>query len=1107
MKGSSQISYFKKCFVLFTLTIFSLFLNSSQTQAQVINFTDFEFKQTLINRFGFDQNHNQEIEISEVDFVDTLDLTLSSSHFKDLNGIEAFTSLKYLNCSGAYLTKTPDFSKNLALEHLNCTGNQIDSLDLSKNKSLKVLKCGYTSLKKLDLSKNTLLNLLECGFNMFTSLNVSNTLLEELTVNSNPQLKTLKVDNCLKLLRLNCSSNSIDTLDLSKCKALKYLDCSGNNLHNLSFGNNKGLIELNCEKNPITRLDVSNLTLLTNLVFGLDKITSLKADNCSSIQGLLFSSPSLDSLELSNCTSLKYIYCNTGNLKFLNVNNCTELMDIICFNNKLSSLDLSTNISLQSFNCSDNQITKLDVSNNPSLTYLNTMYNPLVQICVNDSQLVLSKVNQQNWIKDNAIDWSTSCTRINITDANFLKALIASGVDLNNNKIIERFEAQVVVKLDISGKSISNVSGIEYFTSLQNFNCSNNSISSLDIHKNKAITSFNCSFNPGLAQVCLNISQTYISDIWVKNPSTTWSIACAVVDIPDEYLRYGLINSSIDKNGNKKIEATEALEIKELDLSSRHIRDLTGLSDFRNLTSLNLYGNGLITLDVSKFIDLQYLDCRSIGISQLDLTQNKKLVNLNCNFNDLTSLDLIQNTKLEFLDCGSNAITVLDVRKNVALSLLSTVHNKIEVLDLSSNNLLEYIECRENLLSDIVLENCEYLKYLDVSYNRLKSLNISKNLLLRNLKCTGNFLTSLNLSKNLALNNLYCDGNILDTLDISTNLLLNELKCGNNQLNYIQTGNAEYKHLSTLICFYNNLKTLDASRFPNVGWIDCSENKIAYLDISKNIALERFEMRSDNPSEICINTRQLGKVDSWVLGIFNRYSTACQDLTSIVDIKDSKFGNYLFNYGFDNNNDGFIQKTEAASVNVLYLNNLEIKELSGIADFTLLDTLYCNNNNIDTLDLSKNANLKYLDCSFNKIKSLVLNTNSTTVLTRLEDGQTKNSTLKSINCSNNNLSILDVSNIIELEYLNCYGNQTLSQVCINDNQVNKTMVWEKGQNTQWSTTCRNITGLDFNTEPAEVKTIVRISTPLGQEIKNDRVTNGIYIFQYSDGSNKKVLVQ
>ena len=78
----------------------------------------------------------------------------------DLTGIEDFTALTSLDC-GYILHPTLtsiDLSQNTSLVNLDCSDNQLTSLNL--NSALQSLDCSNNQIISLDISNNTMLSYL-----------------------------------------------------------------------------------------------------------------------------------------------------------------------------------------------------------------------------------------------------------------------------------------------------------------------------------------------------------------------------------------------------------------------------------------------------------------------------------------------------------------------------------------------------------------------------------------------------------------------------------------------------------------------------------------------------------------------------------------------------------------------------------------------------------------------------------------------------------------------------------------------------------------------------------------------------------------------------------
>jgi len=115
-------------------------------------------------------------------------------------------NIKEMDCSSNNLISL-DVSKYTKLKILHCINNKLTNLDISKNKKIINLGCAHNNLTNLDVSKNTKLILLLCSFNQLTNLDVS----------KNRALKILWVSN-----------NQLTSLDVNKNRALEALSCANN---------------------------------------------------------------------------------------------------------------------------------------------------------------------------------------------------------------------------------------------------------------------------------------------------------------------------------------------------------------------------------------------------------------------------------------------------------------------------------------------------------------------------------------------------------------------------------------------------------------------------------------------------------------------------------------------------------------------------------------------------------------------------------------------------------------------------------------------------------------------------------------------------------------
>ena len=203
-----------------------------------------------------------------------------------------------------------------------------------------------------------------------------------------------------------------------------------------------------------------------------------------------------------------------------------------------------------------------------------------------------------------------------------------------------------------------------------------------------------------------------------------------------------------------------------------------------------------------------------------------------------------------------------------------------------------------------------------------------------------------------------------------------------------------FPNLTKLDCSNNNLTELDVSKNTKLTYLDCDSNNLTTLDVSKNTMLTNLE---------CTYNRQLPSLDvsknTELLELWCGY-------TKITSLDLS-------------NNPKLIR------LDCTYSEQLASLNLSGC---TQLNRLYCRNCLLTTLDLSDCVELQYLWCFSNKLTSLIVSgcANMTDLqcysnaLTELDlSGCAK---LDKLYCYDNKLTSLNVSDCADLSYLHCYKN-------------------------------------------------------------------------------------
>ena len=284
---SVSFNYFcQKSIVMKKTILILLFCFSFSSNGQVLcSINDTNFEQSLID-LGYDVILDGFVFTVNIDTVTSLDVSFQDIY--DLSGIECFTSLEHLDCSNNDLISL-DLNQNASLRNLNCSSNNITSLVIDNLTNLDVLDCSFNSLSFLNLSQNVELDSLQC---------------------SNNQLNTLEVNTNLGYLY--CGGNYLTSLDFSSLifNGLYELRCENNLITYINLKNNSNLKHLTCHNNLLTTIDLSDNYNLEWLSIGNNTIFT--------------NNNNLLSLDLSANCNITNLY-SKGNLNLY----CIQVCDMV----------------------------------------------------------------------------------------------------------------------------------------------------------------------------------------------------------------------------------------------------------------------------------------------------------------------------------------------------------------------------------------------------------------------------------------------------------------------------------------------------------------------------------------------------------------------------------------------------------------------------------------------------------------------------------------------------------------------------------------------------------------------------------------------------------
>ena len=1026
-------------------------------------------------------------QLTSLDVSKNTALTDLSCYGNQLTSLDVSknTALTGLDCNNNQLTSL-DVSRNTALTGLYCSGNQLTSLDLSWNTALTNLDCGSNQLTSLDVSRNTALTGLDCGSNQLTSLDLSrNTALTGLDCGSN-QLTSLDVSRNTALTVLYCYDNELTSLDLSQNTDLRWLDCFDNHLAALDLSQNGSLLYVYAEGNyhevsldedgnvDIAAIPGLEADRMRDLQGGYIEGSTLHLDADVLMYYYDYKCPSQDA------PSGGYFYIATDNPAYhvpidkehfpdtafrgyvtasfdwdkdgqlssveigivtdINVSNreirdlrgiehFTFLQTLDCSNNVLTSLDVSRNTALETLRCSDNELTSLDVS---SCTALETLY------CY-DNQLTSLNLSRNTDLTDLGC-YNNLLTSLDLSQNTDLRWLDCSdnhlaALDLSQNSRLEDVNAErnyYEVSLDESGNvDIAAIPGLEAdrMTDLQGGYIEGNTL-----HLDADILMYYYDYKRP------NYYAPSGGYFYIATDNPTYHVPIDKEHFPDSAFR-GYVATSFDRNEDGQLSPVEIRIVSDISVPDREIHDLRGIEHFTFLQSLDCSANNLMSLDLSKNTALTTLWCYDNQLTSLDVSKNTALTTLYCSNNQLTSLDLSKNTALYNLDCSYNHLAALDLSKNSSLRTVYAENNYYEVtldedgnvdiaaipgleadrmtdlqggriegntLHLDANVLRYYYDYKcpsQNAPSggyfyistdDHVPIDKEHFpdtafrSYVAASFDRdedgqLSSVEIrivsdisvpdreihdlrgiEHFTFLQSLDCSANNLMSLDLSRNTVLQTLDCSDNALLDLDVRSLLALKELDCSKNQL-------------ASLDLFRNaNLVSVKADG----NYREVLVNQDRQFDISTLPRFERARMEAIEGGSLQGDILTFQQDDVRYFYSYNNagpnlplgeyfHLKAVQAPVPGIAINDTTFPDAVFR-GYiaenaDTDKDSLLSESEIAGVTGLDVSGMGIQDLRGIGYLAALQSLDCSDNQLTSLDLSANTALQTLNAGGNRL--------------------------------------------------------------------------------------------------------------------------------------------
>ena len=744
-------------------------------------------------------------------------------------------------------------------------------------------------------------------------------------------LTSLDLSNITNLQTLNFDNNSIANLNLGTISNLTSIEGRYNQLMTIDVSQNSNLTFINLRDNLFTTVDVSNNPLLETInLRGNSNLTSIDISNNTNLKFLYFQDTALTGLDVSQNLLLEVIVIERVNFNTIDVSNLSALTQLRIADNSFTHLDVSNNSSLVRLECENNDLIYLNLKNGNNINMPNTDFvatgNPSLS-CIIVDDATWSTTNWTN-IDGTATFANTFCRYTAIPDANFEAELEALGYDdISGDGQVPTPLIEVLSSLDVDGKNINNLTGIEDFIALTYLNCNGNNLTTIDITENIQLAYFNAA----------------------QNNLTT-----------------------VDLSNNTSLES---LYLFSNDLSTIDLSNNTGLKQLYIQRNMNLPN-----FDISNNILLEEIDCSETNITALNTTNNTLLRNLEANDSPLSSLDLSTNTALELLRLFTTNITVLDLSNNTSLTELRINDTGIQSLDLRNQVGLTTMNAKDANLSYLNMQNGNNINVASYLFNVTNNPNLSCVLVDDTTWSTTNWTL---IDVTTSFSDTYCDyTSIPDSVfearlealgydDISgdgqvpTALIevVTTLNVSNETISDL-TGIEDFVALTDLNVENNNLTALDLSSNTALQELYAQLNQIAIIDVTQNSQLQILDLNDNLFTVLDLSNNPLiTRLD------FSRTGITTIDITNLAQL-DFLEANSI--------NLTSIDVSKNSVLRSLRLMNTALTSID-VSTNSNLETLWINGSPISSLDLSYNTILESLRTWETNITELDL-TNQTSLV-------------------------------------------------------------------------------------------------------------------------------
>ncbi len=831
-----------KQFAIFLITIIIIMLAFCNQSFADVDIDSYYFPDEIFRNYvknNFDKNNDDILDDNEIAGVTTIPVGFTYTISNDAEKITIQKS-NYNLPSGIKSLSGIDNFPNLTT--LACINNDLETLDIYRNDKLVALFCSGNNLTSTLYLESAKLQYVECDNNHITDIYFPNeSSLEYLSCNSTDISDSMyNIPGSLKYFYFSYNPNIKNPSFLSTGTALEHIWCVSDDLQELSLSNNTNLKILHCENNRMPAISLSNNSALEIFMSEYQKIIPDREISDSSREDYPYGFD-LYYIVYSSTENIYNIAAFASDGSEIQTQRDTDDPDVVRFAAEpaIVTYDYDTGLSGKALKVmlifgSYNPITAglaIDSTNFPDSNFRTHIANYFDTD--SDGFLSRSEISNVTAIpsgftltenSDGSVTANYSTTLANVSDLTGIEkfsSLLRLGLDNNNLSSVNLSSNSALESLFIEANSLSNLD-LSSNAKLRHLNISANNLSSLNLSANTALTYLDCSSNKlSILDLSANTSLAYLDadgQILDSKQALTFTGSASY---PWQFDFKTIVTEANAANISSVTATDESASYVSVSFNAGSDAIATFASVPAKATYIYETGISGFTMDVT------------IAFSEPEIPNFGYPINASY-FPD----ENFRSYVLAHFDTNSDGFISSDEIANVTAIPENYTFTPESESQSDSSSRKTYASDLGTISDFTGLELFTSLKNLGADNNSLKNLDVSKNTLLEILVCDNNSLETLDVTNNTLLKILKCDTNSLSEIDVSKNSSLIYLNCSVNNLSALDVANnsqLEYLYLQE-----NSVSKLDLSSNTALKNLDCSSNDIAIIDLSSNSSLTSF---------------------------------------------------------------------------------------------------------------------------------------------------------------------------------------------------------------------------------------------------------------------------